>query len=87
MDLVLIEDGIFVGEVKIVDRNNGRYEVFCILKWKGEYKFLVFVNGEEISSFFIVYVKKRFYKFLWIVGSKGSGVGEMNVLWGIVVIG
>lgn len=87
MDLASIEDGTLAGEMKIVDRNNGRYEVSCIPNRKGEHKFLAFVNGEEISSLSTVHVKKRSYKLLRTVGSKGSGAGEMNAPWGVAVTG
>ena len=87
MDLASTEDGTLSTEMKIVDRNNGSYEVSCIPKRKGEHKFSAFVNGEEISNLHPVHVKKRSYKLLRTVGGQGTGAGEFNAPWGVAVNG
>ena len=87
VDLASTEDGTLSAEMKVLDRNNGRYEVSCIPKRKGEHKFLAFVNGEEISNLPLVHVKKRSYKLLRTAGGKGTGAGEFNAPWGVAVTG
>jgi len=74
-------------EMKVVDRNNGSYEVSCFPKRKGEHRFTAFVNGEEISNLSPVRVKKRSYKRLRTIGGKGTAVGELNAPWGVAVTG
>ena len=85
VELASTEDGSLAGELKIVDNNNGSYEISCIPKRKGEHKFTACVNGEEISDLPTIHVKKRSYKLERTVGGKGSGVGELNAPWGIAV--
>jgi len=87
VDLASTEDGTLSAEMKVVDGNNGSYEVSCIPKRKGEHKFSAFVNGEEISNLSPVHVKKRSYKLLRTVGGKGTGAGELNAPWGVAVTG
>lgn len=87
VELASTEDGTPSGEMKIVDRNDGSYEVSCFPKRKGEHKFSACVNGEEISNLPTVHVKKQSYKLLRTVGGKGTGAGEMNAPWGVATTG
>lgn len=70
--LASTEVGTRAGEVKIVDKNNGSYEVSCIPQRKGEHIFTICVNGEEISDLPTLHVKKRSYKLERTVGAKGT---------------
>ena len=89
-DLVVVElpsaeDGTLAGDMKIVDKNNGSYEVSCIPKREGEHKVTVRVNGEKISDLPSIHVKKRSYKLVRTVGGKRTGAGEFHVPFGVAV--
>ena len=83
VELVSTEDGTLAGDMKIVDKNNGSYEISCIPKQEGEHKVTVRVNGEKISKLPSIHVKKRSYKLVRIVGGEGTGAGEIDRPWGV----
>ena len=87
VELASAEAGTLSVEMKVVDRKNGSYEVFCFPKRKGEHNFSAFVNGEEISNIPPVHVKKRSFKLLRTIGGKGTAAGELNAPWGVAVTG
>ncbi|XP_078353860.1 E3 ubiquitin-protein ligase TRIM71-like [Oculina patagonica] len=85
VELASTEDGTLAGDMKIVNRNNGSYEVSCIPKREGEHKVTVRLNGEEISYVLSIHVKKRSYKLVRTVGGEGTGAGELRGPWGVTV--
>ena len=85
VELASTENGTLAGDMKIVDKNNGSYEVSCIPKREGEYKVNARVNGEKISDLPSIHVKKRSYKLVRTVGGKGTGAGEFLGPWGVAV--
>ncbi|KAL9955463.1 hypothetical protein ACROYT_G036791, partial [Oculina patagonica] len=85
VELASTEDGTLAGDMKIVHKNNGSYEVSCIPKREGEHKVTARVNGEEISDHQSIHVKKRSYKLVRTVGKYGIGAGEFYCPWGVTV--
>ncbi|XP_078346405.1 E3 ubiquitin-protein ligase TRIM71-like [Oculina patagonica] len=85
VELASTEDGNLAGDIKIVHKSNGSYEVSCIPKREGEHKVTARVNGEEIGDHPSIYVEKRSYKLVRTVGKWGNGAGEFRCLWGVAV--
>ena len=85
VELASTEDGTLAGDMKIVDKNNGSYEISCIPKREGVHKVTARVNGEKISDLPSIHVKKRSYKLVRTVGGEGTGAGELRWPWGVAV--
>ena len=85
VELACTEDGTLAGDMKIVDKNNGSYEISCIPKREGEHKVTARVNGEKISDLPSIHVNKRSYKVVRTVGGAGTGAGELDRPWGVAV--
>ncbi|KAL9955295.1 hypothetical protein ACROYT_G036598 [Oculina patagonica] len=85
VELASTEDGTLAGDMKIVHKNNGSYEVSCIPKREGEHKVTARVNGEEISDLPSIHVKKRSFKLVRTVGEGGTGAGEFSWPCGVTV--
>ena len=85
VELASTEDGTLAGDMKIVDKNNGSYEISCIPKREREHKVTARVNGEKISNLPSIHVKKRSYKLVRTVGGEGTGAGEFYRPWGVAV--
>ena len=85
VELASSEDGTLAGDMKIVDKNNGSYEMSCIPKREGEHKVTARVNGEKINDLPSIHVKKRSYKLVKTVGGAGTGAGEFDSPWGVAV--
>ncbi|XP_078346713.1 E3 ubiquitin-protein ligase TRIM71-like [Oculina patagonica] len=85
VELASTEDGTLAGDMKIVHKNNGNYEVSCIPKREGEHKVTARVNGEEISDHQSIHVEKRSYKLVRTVNGEGTGAGEFDRPWGVAV--
>ncbi|XP_078371453.1 E3 ubiquitin-protein ligase TRIM71-like [Oculina patagonica] len=86
VELASIEDGTLAGETKIVNKNNGSYEVSCIPKREGKHEVTARVNGEDVSNLelLVMHVKNRSYKLVQTVSGRGTGAGE-SLLWGVAV--
>ena len=82
VELASTEDGTLAGDMKIVDKKNGSYEISCIPKREGEHKVTARVNGEKISDLPSIHVKKRSHKLVRTVGGEGTGAGEFRCPWG-----
>ena len=85
VELASTEDGTLAGDMKIVDNNDGSYEVSCFPKREGEHKVTARVNGEQISDLSSIHVKKRSYKLVRTVGKRGTGAGEFSFPYGIAI--
>ena len=85
VELVSTEDGTFAGDVIIVNKNNGSYEISCIPKREREHKVTARVNGEKINDLPSIPIKKRSYKLVRTVGGEGTGAGEVMGPWGVAV--
>ena len=56
------QNGTLAGDMKIKERNNGRYEVSCIPKEAGEHQITAVINGQEFHEFPTITVTKRSFK-------------------------
>jgi len=78
-----VQSGTLAGDVQIMDRNNGRYEVFCIPKQDGEHQITAVINGQEFDEFPKITVAKRSFK---PVGCLELGIIDnvnLNRPWGL----
>ena len=87
VELASTEDGTLAGDMEIVDKKNGSYEVSCIPKREGKHKVTALVNGQEVSNleFPAIHVRNRPYKLVQTVSRKGTSTEESSLLWGIAV--
>ena len=78
-----------VENVQIQDNKNGTYQVSYFATDPGDHDVRVTVNKKEVrgSPFPPIQVKPREFKPVMSFGSQGTGAGEFNYPWGIVVNG
>ena len=78
-----VQNGALAVDIKIKDRNNGRYEVSCIPKQAGEHQITAVVNGQEFNEFPTITVSKRTFNPVGCLAQGNIDNASLFHPWGL----